>query len=256
MDKPYGTLDRHSEHPHVRPIDIGDPFRWLQRGWEDMRRNLPASVSYGLLFSGIGYFILAYTNGIPYLFSAAISGFLLVGPLAAAGLYEISRRQEDGDSVSFGESLRGFRDHSAHLLLFGAFLAFVLLGWERLSAILFSAFDVHNVASAGGFVQEVLLSGQYPVFITSYVVVGGVIAAIVFALSVVSVPILMDRDIDVVSAMATSMRAVGANLGPMAVWGALLVALIAIGFATLAGMIVLLPLVGHASWHAYKDLIE
>lgn len=255
MDKPYGTLD-HSDPPRVRPIDIGDPFRWLQRGWEDMRDNLAASVSYGLLFSGIGYFILAYASGLPYLFSAAISGFLLVGPLAAAGLYEISRRQEDGDNVTFGESLRGFRDHSVHLLFFGAFLAFVLLGWERLSAILFSAFDVHHVASVGGFVQEVLLSGQYPVFITAYLVAGGVIAAIVFSLSAVSVPILMDRDIDVVSAMAASMRAVGANAGAMTVWAALIVLLIAIGFATLAGMIVLLPLVSHASWHAYKDLIE
>ncbi|WP_332671409.1 DUF2189 domain-containing protein [Aromatoleum sp.] len=256
MDKPYGTLDRHSDQPHVRAVDTGDPFRWLGRGWADMRENLAASVSYGLLFSGIGYFILAYTSGFPYLFGAAISGFLLVGPLAAAGLYEISRRREDGNTITFGKSLRGFREHSVHLLYFGAFLAFVLLGWERLSAILFSAFDVHDAASAGGFVQEVLLSGQYPVFIASYLLVGGVIAAIVFSLSVVSVPILMDRDIDVVTAMATSMRAVTANPGAMTVWAALVVALIAIGFATLAGMIVLLPLVGHASWHAYKDLIE
>ena len=72
MDKPYGTLDRHSDQPRVCSVDVGAPFRWLQRGWVDMRENLAASVSYGLLFSGIGYFILGYTSPYPYLFSAAI----------------------------------------------------------------------------------------------------------------------------------------------------------------------------------------
>ena len=256
MDKPYPTLDRHSRPPQVRSIDIARPFVWLRMGWADMRENLPASLSYGLLFTGVGYFILAYASDLPYLFNAALSGLLLVGPLTAAGLYEISRRRECGDSATFAESLRGLRGHRDRLLYFGAFLAFVLLGWERLSAILFATLHVERATGAGDFLREVMLSGQYTVFIASYLAVGGVIAAVVFALSAASLPMLVDRDTDVVVAMATSLRAVGFNLGAMAVWGALIVALIAIGFATLAGMIVLLPLLGHASWHAYKDLIE
>ncbi|NMG73193.1 DUF2189 domain-containing protein [Aromatoleum diolicum] len=257
MDKPFNTLDRHFHLPHVRQVDASRPLMWLRMGWDDMRANFGASLAYGLIFAAIGYVILAYAADLPYLFTAAISGFFLVGPLAAAGLYEISRRHERGESATFADSLRGLREHGDHLLYYGAFLAVVLLAWERLSAILFALFYEGVAPDLGNFFADVFLSGAYTHFVVSYLVVGGAIAGVVFALSVVSVPMLMDRKSDMVTAMMTSARAVGFNLGAMAVWAALIVVLIGIGFATMMiGMVALLPLLGHATWHAYKDLVE
>lgn len=257
MDNPYNTLDRHFNLPHIRQVEASRPLQWLRMGWDDMRANMGASLAYGLVFTVIGYLILAYATTMPYLFTASISGFFLVGPLAAAGLYELSRRHERGEPAGFIDSLKGLRQHGDHLLYYGAFLAFVLLGWERLSAILFALF-YHGVApDLSNFFHDVFLSGHYVHFVVSYLVVGGALAGLVFALSVVSVPMLMDRSSDMVTAMMTSARAVGFNLGAMAVWAALIVVLIGLGFATMMiGMVPLLPLVGHATWHAYKDLVE
>lgn len=257
MDKTFSTLDRHFHLPHIRQVDADRPLAWLRLGWNDMRDNLAASLAYGAIFSLIGYLILAYATHLPYLFTAAISGFFLVGPLAAAGLYEISRCHERGEPASFAASLRGLARNGDHLLYYGAFLAFALISWERISAILFALFYQGAAPDLGNFFSDVFLSGNYTHFVVSYLVVGGAIAAIIFALSVVSVPMLMDRDADIATAMMTSLRSVGLNLGAMAVWAALIVALVAIGFATMMiGMIVLLPLLGHATWHAYRDLIE
>lgn len=257
MNKSSNTLDRHFHLPHIREVEAARPLRWLRMGWDDMRDNPVASLSYGVFFSVVGYLILAYATNMPYLFTAAISGFFLIGPLAAAGLYEISRRHERGESLSFASSLRALGAHGDHLLYYGAFLAFVLIGWERLSAILFALFYRDVTPDLANFFQDVFLSGNYVHFVVSYLVVGGTLAGVVYALSAVSVPMLMDRDSDMVTAMMTSARAVGHNLGAAAVWAALIVALIGIGFATMMiGMVVLLPLVGHATWHAYRDLVE
>lgn len=257
MDKSFHSLDQHFNLPHVRNVAASRPLRWLSMGWSDMRENLGASLAYGAIFAVLGYLILAFAADKPYLFIAAISGFFLVGPLAAAGLYEISRRHESGQSTSLAESLQGLRKHGGGLMYFGLFLAITLIGWERISAVMFALFYPGNVPELSNFVSQVLLSGEYTHFLVAYVVIGGALAAVVFSLAVVSVPMLIDRDTDNISAALTSMRAVGANLGAMAVWAALIVALIGIGFATMMiGMVVLLPLLGHATWHAYRDLIE
>jgi len=250
-------LDQHFSLPHLRTVDAGRPLLWLKMGWSDMRDNLGASLPYGLFFAVLGYVILAYAADLPYLFTAAISGFMLVGPLAAAGLYEISRRHDKGMGTTFMESLRGLRSHGDSLLYFGILLAFSLIGWERLSAILFALFYHGDVPDMNHFYRDVFLSGDYLHFVVAYLFVGGILATLVYCLSAISVPMMMDRDTDVVTAMMTSARAVGRNLGAMLLWAILLVGLMALGFATLMiGMIFLLPLVGHASWHAYKDMVE
>lgn len=257
MDKPYHSLDHHFHLPHVRPVDAARPLHWLRLGWRDMSDSLGASLAYGAFFAVIGYLILSYAADMPYLFTAAVSGFFLVGPLAAAGLYEISRRHEKGETVSFGQSLAGLRRHGDSLLYFGVFLAIALIGWERMSAILFALFYQGNVPDLSNFFRDVFLSGDYTHFVVAYLVVGGILAAVVFSLSVVSVPMLMDRDTDAITAAMTSARAVGVNLAAMAVWAALIVVLVAVGFATMMiGMAILLPLLGHASWHAYRDMVE
>lgn len=257
MDKSMGTLEHHFHLPQIREVDPARPFRWLRMGWSDMTANLGASLTYGIFFAAIGYAILAYASDRPYLFTAAISGFFLVGPIAAAGLYEISRRHENGEPSSFASSLRGLMRHGDSLMYFGLFLAITLIGWERISAILFALFYQGNVPELSNFFNEVFLSGDYTHFVVAYMVIGGALAGVVFALSAIAIPMLMDRDSDAISAAMTSARAVGVNLGAMAVWAAIIVALVAIGFATMMiGMVILLPLLGHATWHAYRDLIH
>ncbi len=257
MDISFHSLDRHFDLPRIRTVQASSPIEWLRKGWDDLGGNPLASISYGVFFSVLGYFIMAHLIDKPYLATAAVSGFLLVGPVASAGLYEISRHRAQGKPIGLKESLVGLSRHIRHLSYFGLFLAFVLLSWERVSAILFALFYRDDIASIEQFFSTVLLSGDYLGFVLTYLVVGGVLAALVYTLSAVSIPMLMDRDTDMVTAMMTSAQAVAGNLRPMMQWAVLIVLLVALGFATMmVAMVVVLPWLGHASWHAYRDLVD
>src|SRR5690606_41524073 len=123
MDKPYDSLDQHFNLPHIRSIGTDRPMQWLRMGWGDMRENLGASLSYGVILAVLGYTILSYAADKPYLFMAAISGFMLIGPLSAAGLYEISRRYETGEQVSLFGSISALVRTAEGPAVFGPFPA-------------------------------------------------------------------------------------------------------------------------------------
>ncbi len=258
MNKSPRALEQHFLLPYIRQIETSRPFSWLLMGWNDLRENLTASLAYGAFFAVLGYLLLAYAMNTPYLFTAAVSGFLLIGPVAAAGLYEISRRHDKGESgVSFAASLKGLARRSDDLFYFGAFLAVALIGWERISAILFALFYRDTAPDINHFFRDVFLSGHYSGFVAAYLAVGAILAAVVFALSAIAIPMLMDRDIDPITAAMTSLKAVSVNPGAMIAWAVLVALFTALGFATLMiGMVILLPLLGHASWHAYRDMVE
>jgi len=254
---PSDELDRHFSLPTIRHVPASQPLVWLRRGWQDLRRHKRLSVKYGLIFALAGWLLLLFAAPRPYLFTAAVSGWMLVAPLLAAGLYEISRRQDQKMATTFDGSLMCWTRNGGSMALHGLILALVVIAWERLSAILFALFYSGEIPSVGSFFSTVLLSGNYWSLLVAYVTVGGLLAAAVFAMSVISVPMLVDREVDVLTAIATSLKAVKRNPAAMAVWAALLVALMAIGFATLLlGMIVLLPWAAYASWHAYRDLAQ
>lgn len=256
MHTSFHHLDRHFDLPELRTVTTRAPLQWLYRGWMDLTDNLAVSLSYGLALSVLGYLILAYLAGQPYLVTAAVSGFFLVGPIAAAGLYEVSRCHAKGQRTGLTASLRGLGNHASGLFYFGLFLALVLLAWERISAVLFALFYHGDIASVEQLF-DTLMSAAYLGFMLTYLVVGGMLAALVFTLSVVSIPLLMERDTDIITAMMTSFRAVVNNPGAMVLWAGLILVLVGIGFATMMlAMVVALPLLGHASWHAYKDLVE
>lgn len=254
---PSAGLDRHFSLPAIRDVPTTRPLVWLRMGWRDLRSNAWLSGAYGLVFTLAGYELLFLAEPRPYLFTVAVSGFMLVAPMLVAGLYEISRRQGEGMTTRFSESLQGWTRNGDAMALFGLVLALVVIAWERLSAILFALFYGGEFPSVQSFVGTVFLSGNYPGFVIAYVVVGALLAALVFAMSAISVPMLVDREIDVLTAIATSLKAIRQNPAAMTLWAALLVALMALGFATLLlGMIVLLPWAAHASWHAYRDLTQ
>ena len=243
--------------PVIRRIGIDRPFAWLAAGWRDLKANPLPSLAYGLLFAIGGSLIILATLNRPHLLTAAISGFFLLAPLLAAGLYELSRRTAQGERILFIDSLACFRRNGESLALFGLLLAMIAIFWERFSAIAFALLGSSTGTDAGIFIARLLLSGEHTAFIATWWVLGGLIALLVFAMSVIAVPLLLDRNTDVATAVVASLRAFASNTLPLLLWAALIVTLTLIGFATLLfGLVVLIPLLGHASWHAYRELVE
>lgn len=241
--------------PAVRSISAASPLSWLKAGWYDLKANPLPSLAYGLLFALGGDLIILAVLDHPHLLTVAISGFFLLAPLLAAGLYELSRASSRGERLLFIDSLRCFRRNGQSLALFGLLLALMAIIWERFSAVAFALIGGDMVGSA--VLSDIILGGEHLGFIATWFAIGAILATVVFALAVVSVPMMLDRDADVATAMLASLRAVAHNPGPLLLWAAIIVTLTLIGFATLLfGLVVLMPILGHASWHAYRDLVE
>jgi uncharacterized membrane protein len=249
-------LEQNFALPEVRAIGIERPLAWLRSGWKDMWSNPIASLAYGLLFSIAGDVILIFAWRTPYLFTAAVSGFFLVAPLLAGGLYEISKRREQGLHTTYFESLSCWSRNGQSMAMFGLLLAFVAIIWERTSAVFFAILIPGLSPDLWSFVPNVLLNPDHLNLTLTWLLVGSGLALLVFSVSAASIPMLIDRNVDFVTAMITSVRAVARNPWPMLLWAVLIVLLTVIGFVTLLfGLIVLMPLLGHASWHAYRDLV-
>lgn len=254
------TIDS-SEHRAVRVevsrVSMGRPLVWLARGWADMRRNWGASLGYGALIVALGWTILIFSGTHPYYVAAAFSGFLLVAPMISAGFSELSRRYSSGESATFDDSLEGFTRSSGSLLAFGALLALCAVAWFAASAVMLDT--VFHIEAPS--MQETLYRGFLDQMnrsqVEAYVAVGGVLAALVFVLSVVSVPMIIDRGATAGQAMGASIRAAFCNIPAMVVWSALILMLTVVGYLPLLfGLLIFGPLLGHATWHAYRDLIR
>lgn len=243
------------QFPAIRDIPLRAPLDWLARGWADLRDCPGPSLFYGLCFAGMGLLLkLVFSNAYEYL-SALASGFLLLGPFLAIGLYEISRRRERGEKCTLAPTLSAWRANAAGIGLFSLILIVVFLVWARASLVVFALFYTSEMPTLAGFFRQVFSVGNLG-FLAVYFAVGFVFAAIVFALSAISIPLMLDRNQDTVTAMIASVLALGRNLPAMAAWAALIVLLTALGLATLfIGLIVAMPLIGHATWHAYRDLV-
>jgi uncharacterized membrane protein len=238
-------------------VSIGRPLTWLHLGWLDMRRNWGASLGYGALTVAFGWTLLIFLGTHPYYVAAAISGFLLVAPVMSAGFAEISRRYSSGQSASFDDSLDGFSRNYSALFWFGAILALCAVVWFAASAVMLNTV-FHIVAPD---MQETLYRGFLDSMnrsqVEAYVAVGGALAAFVFMLSVVTVPLIIDQHASPGQAMFASVRAVFTNIPAMILWSALILVLTIIGYAPfLGGLLIVSPLLGHATWHAYRDLIK
>jgi uncharacterized membrane protein len=242
--------------PQVRRVPLTQPFTWIAKGWDDLLHHKGASLAYGALVSVMGALILTIGRH-PYLMAAAISGFLLVGPVMATGLCELSRRRTRGEVSNFDTSLQTMADHRSSLFRYAGMLLLFSLAWFVLSSLMlylaFGSVGPSYFETMWGDLRANLSSAQ----VVSYLLLGGILASVVFAISVVSVPMIIDRGADASTAMRTSLRVtLEADLPVMIVWGALCVVLVGFGFLTfLVGMVVVFPLLGHATWYAYLDLM-
>lgn len=243
----------------IRRVAVEEPTAWLEAGWRDLWRAPAASLAYGLVFAAIGWGLAFGLSaaGLSSLMLPLAGGFVLVAPLAAVGLYEISRRLELGEPAGLGDALAAWRRNGEQIGLMGVALLLTLFAWIVVALVLFAIFFRGAPPSLAAFAAQLVMSADNIPFLIIGTVVGGALAAFAFAISAVSLPMLMDRDVTVVEAMAASLAAVRRNATVMIGWAATLAVLAGLGLATFfVGLIVTLPLAGHASWHAYRALIR
>ncbi len=238
--------------PFVAPcrrLPLTAAFTWLRLGWNDLRRARRQSLTYGVAMLALSYLITAATWwwGNIGLYLGLISGFVFVGPWLALTLYALSIQLERNTPVTLGHSLSAARRQLGNAMLFAILLTVVFLVWARAATILHVFFpdsSRHSLRDLAWF----LGTGS---------AVGALFCAIIFAASAFSLPMLMDRKVDAITAVVTSVNAVLRNKPAMLVWASIIVACVLIGVATAyLGFVVLLPLLGHATWHAYRQTID
>lgn len=247
--------------PIIHHIDSSMPWIWLSKGFADLKAAPGVGLAYGLLCA-VSSFLLS--TGIWaadlffYLILPLIAGFMLIGPMLAVGLYETSRRLQAGEEATLGASIAAYRRNGGQLAAMGLVLMLFLLAWIRVATLLFALFYSSRPPTLETLFDTLFIHPESISFLITGTVIGGILAVIAFSISVVSIPMLLDRErTNVFSAIATSVTAVRENPVALLTWGALIVLFIGAGMATaFIGLIVTLPLIGHASWHAYKDVVS
>lgn len=240
----------------LREIPAFSPFAWLVRGWDDLRAAPAASLFYGAAFAVMGWALLALYD-FAYQYVTTLAGaFLLAAPFLATGLYALSRDREKGRRPRFLASLTAWRENVGGLGIYVLVITVIFLVWARASLVTFALFSTGAMPDLKGFLAKAFSWGNIE-FVLVYFAAGAFFATLVFAVSVISVPMMLDRGNDAVSAAILSVQALARNPGTMAVWALVIVLLTGIGLATFfVGLVITMPLIGHATWHAYRDCIQ
>ena len=241
-----------------RNLPAGAALSWLGAGWRDLWRNPGPSLLYGLAVFAVSAVIVwgLFRLGLDYILFPALAGFMVMGPLLAIGLYQKSRAIEQGEPVSLSRMIFVKAASGGQVWYTGAILSLLMLVWMRAAVIIYALFfglrpvpGLHEVAAmlfGTPIGWAMLLVGT---------VVGGLFAAFSFAISAFAIPMLLDERVDAFTAMGTSISMVWRNLPVMIAWGAIVLALFLVSVATgLLGLIVVFPLLGHATWHSYRAL--
>ena len=242
--------------PPIRIIAPGAPWRWLHKGWADLRAAPFASLFYGAVLALMGVVLVRAVGQAAYAL-ALVTGFLLVGPFLSMGLYDVSRRLERGERVALASTLAAWKDNAPAIGFYAVILALLMAVWIRVSVVVVALFFEGGVPTLRTLAHDILNSENGLFFLFAYLAAGAGFALLVFATSVVSLPMLLDRaKMDTLTAMITSFNVLRLNFAAMVLWAAVIVVLTAIGFATFyLGLVVLMPLVGHATWHAYREAV-
>ncbi|MBR7779246.1 DUF2189 domain-containing protein [Undibacterium rugosum] len=247
-------IDTESPFPPVRRVGMFRALRWLQAGWQDFRASGATSIFYGICFALMGMVLKLVLHNAPEYVSALSCGFLLIGPLLALGLYDISRRMENLRSGLLG-SVFSMRGRWSNIGVLALVLAVIMMVWARASLVIFALFYNKGMPSMQSFLSQ-LFSLDHLEFVLVYACIGAVFASIVFAISWVSIPLMLDRDTDAITAMIISCVSLFINVPACLFWGLCIVAAVVIGMMSWnLGLIILIPVIGHATWHAYKDVV-
>jgi uncharacterized membrane protein len=244
----------------VRKIQVADLKDALAKGIDDFRAMPSHAVFLSLIYPIVGLILIQLALGgavMPLVFPIA-AGFALVGPFAALGLYELSRRREQGLECTAGHAFDVFRSPSfGAIAMLGLFLTVVFLVWLAIAQALYQTnFGYAAPASVSAFMRDIFTTSAGWTLIVVGNAVGFLFALLVLVVSAVSFPLLLDRPVGASAAVLTSCRAVAANPGPMAVWGLIVAASLAIGsLPLLFGLAVVMPVLGHTTWHLYRKVV-
>lgn len=253
--------------PQVRTVGLMQPMTWLVLAWRDMARSGWISFAHGLAITAFGGAILAVAHHRFWLLAGALSGFLVVAPVLATSLYALSRALEQRQEANLGVVLKTWLNwQNSHLnkwgndywcmVQFGALLALAATGWVITSAAFITLLAPVPVETPMDFMRHVVLAHNGWLF-ELWLALGSLLAAPIFASSVIAMPLLLDRRASLRVAVLTSWQVVVANPLPMAFWAALILGFTLLGLGSLLlGLIFVMPMLGHASWHAYRDLVD
>ena len=257
MAQPYVPPAQDGPRAELRRLAWSAPMRWLALGFADVRANPGIALFYGGAFWGMAQVLALVFRHSPEYTLSMVSGCLLVGPFLAMGLYEVSRRREQGQAPSLAASLTCWDGHIRSMAMLVLVLLVLELLWGRASLVVFAVFFNTGMPSTTGVLEAVFNPDNLD-FVAAYMAVGGVFAVLVFAISVVSIPMILDRDTDAISAGLTSVRVFLGETAVMALWGLCLSLLVILSLmsAWMLALIVVGPCLGHASWHAYRGTVR
>jgi uncharacterized membrane protein len=239
----------------IRQQGLGAPFRWLVAGTRDFFRCPFIGLFYGNCFALMGWLLLAVFQHAPAYTLALSAGFLLMGPLLCLGLYQASYRLERGETPEFADCLLAWDKRIGPLAIFGIVLLILEMLWGRAALVVFAvSFD--GMPDFKGSVMS-LLAAENITFIVAYLAVGGVFAGLIYAISVVAIPMILHQPTDAVTAGLTSMRLVLGQPLVMLLWGGIIAVLVGVAMLPwFGGLLVVGPIVGHATWHAYRAAVD
>lgn len=241
-----------SELPFIAPcrrLSVLEPIDWLREGWQDFKRAPAQSLTYGMFLVVLSYVVSFFTwqLGGYILILSLMSGFVFIAPVLALGLYSISCQLERGLIPEIGYCIREGRRHLGNEAVFSMILLIIFLLWARAASMV----EVFFPTDAQSRMTDLAI------YLGIGSLVGSIFAGLVFSASAFALPMMLDRRVDAVTAVLTSVNAVLRNKGPMLLWAGIIVLSLLVSFATaFLGLVVLMPVLGYATWHAYKDTIE
>ncbi|MEN8213405.1 MAG: DUF2189 domain-containing protein [Pseudomonadota bacterium] len=243
---------------HVNEVTLDHPWQWVAAGWSDFKKIPGLSMLYGLIFflASLLLTLLVFFSDSFFLVPPLAAGFFLVAPILSVFLYDASRKLEKGESASFSDTCKICSQNSFNMLVMGVILMLAMIFWMMIANLVFAIFFSGTILTFDDFLPTLFLSGRSPAFLAAGILSGGVIALVVFVMTVISIPMLVDRDISAFDAIATSYHAAVKNPRPLLLWASLIVMFVCIGIVTFyLSFIVSMPVIGYATWHAYRDLV-
>jgi uncharacterized membrane protein len=230
------------------------PIRWLGRAAGDFWAYPIPCVAYGLCFATMGLLLGVVFRSSPSLMLTLMAGFLLIGPFLAMGLYEVARCRARGLPCSLASTALVWRGKRSDLAILGVALGVILAVWARASMVVLAISLPRSIPNTGALLSA-FMQGKHLEVLVAWTAVGAVFALLVYIFTVIAIPMMLDQGSDAITAMLASARAVSRHPLPMTLWAALIVGLTIVGFASLfLGLVVTIPWIGLASWHAYQEL--
>ncbi len=249
-DLPFGVA--------IRAVTPDNIAKWIQLGWRDFRASGSVSFVYGLLVIAAGAGLTAglYMAGMEEMILSFCAGFLLIGPLLTVGLYEVSREIEKGEKPTLAKALFAWRANTRNLIGIGIALALILVVWIRLTVVIYALVFPETDMTIRALVEHGLFTEAGRAVLLIGTLIGGAFALLVYFCCVTALPMMLHFPADISGAVEISVMAAFRNFSVMVLWAVLIVVLAALGFAFFyVGLAFVIPVIGHASWHAYRDLI-